>query len=97
MTRDDRIWITGVGVVTALGNHVARTWPRLVRGDRGLAPLALFDTTGQRASMVGSVLDAVELVPPQQGPLSLRSKEWSRTSAFAWKAAAEALAHGSGC
>jgi 3-oxoacyl-[acyl-carrier-protein] synthase II len=91
VTRDDRIWITGVGVVTALGNDVARTWTRLVRGDRGLAPLGLFDTTGQRASMVGSVLDAPELVPPQQALREGRSKEWSRTSAFAWKAAAEAI------
>jgi 3-oxoacyl-[acyl-carrier-protein] synthase II len=83
---DDRIWITGVGVVTALGNDVARTWPRLVRGDRGQAPLGLFDTTGQRAAMVASVLDAPELVPPGG-----RADKWSRTSVFAWKAAKEAI------
>jgi 3-oxoacyl-[acyl-carrier-protein] synthase II len=65
---------------------VARTWPRLVRGDRGQSALRLFDTTGQRAAMCASVLPAPELVPPDGG-----STEWSRTSAFAWKAAHEAM------
>ena len=82
----ERIWITGVGVVTALGHDVGRTWPRLMRGDRGQAPLGLFDTTGQRAAMVASVLDAPELVPPGG-----RADKWSRTSIFAWKAAKEAI------
>ncbi len=75
-----------MGLVTALGHDVATTWPRLVRGERGLSPLSLFDVTGQRAAMVASVPGVV--VPPDDAP-----SRWSRTSAFAWKAADEALRH----
>lgn len=84
----ERIWVTGVGLVTALGNDVEATWSRLVAGDRGLAPLDLFDTTAQRAAIVASVSRAHELVP-RGGP----PRRWSRTTGFAWKAAADAMAH----
>ena len=79
-----------MGLVTALGNDLPGTWPRLLRGDRGFGPLTLFDTAGQRATTVASVPPSPELVPPE----SVVTK-WSRTSAFAWKAAREAMA-GSG-
>ena len=84
---EERIWLTGLGVVTALGVDLSATWPRLVRGDRGMKPLGLFDTTGQRSAMVASA-DTGGLVPP-----GYRPKEWSRTSTFAWKAALEAMVH----
>jgi 3-oxoacyl-[acyl-carrier-protein] synthase II len=81
-TKEDRVWITGTGLVTALGQSVGECWPRLLRGDRGLLPLTLFDGSGQRATMVGGVTGAL---PPEAG------KRWSRTSAFAWHAAREAM------
>jgi 3-oxoacyl-(acyl-carrier-protein) synthase len=52
--RSSRIWITGVGLVTALGPDVATTWPRLVSGVRGLAPLTLFDTAARVDGRFGS-------------------------------------------
>ena len=82
----ERIWVTGVGLVTALGNDVARTWPRLVAGERGLAALSLFDTTGQRAAVTASIDASPELLPPGGA-----TAQWSRTSRFAWKAATEAV------
>jgi 3-oxoacyl-[acyl-carrier-protein] synthase II len=78
-----RIWITGVGLVTALGASTRETWDTLIRGDRGFGPVDLFDVTGQRARIAATV-QGID-VPDHSGA-------WSRTSAFARKAAEEALA-----
>ena len=80
---DDRIWMTGAGLVTALGNDAASTWERLLAGERGLSPVDLFDVTKQRAIIAGAVRGIA--LPDRRGV-------WSRTSAFALVAASEALA-----
>lgn len=81
-----RIWVTGLGLVTPLGVGVEATWARLVRGDRAIRRIALFDTLGQRASVAGEV-DGVELPGGGQGSWA----GWSRTSAMAAAAAEEAM------
>jgi 3-oxoacyl-[acyl-carrier-protein] synthase II len=85
-----RLWVTGVGLVTALGAGVEATWERLVRGDRAIAAATLFDTTGQRSALVAQVTDAA--VPAHLLELGAYG---SRTSAFALAAAREAI-HGAG-
>jgi 3-oxoacyl-[acyl-carrier-protein] synthase II len=90
------VWVTGVGLVTPLGVGVEATWARLVRGDRALRGVRLFDTSGQRASVAGEV-DGV--VGPDGTPLATCGQAvargmpglWSRTSALAWAAADEAM------
>jgi 3-oxoacyl-[acyl-carrier-protein] synthase II len=76
-----RLWITGVGMVTPLGDTAEATWARLVRGDRAIGPIDLFDTRGQRATIGGQVRTPLE--PPCEGA-------WSRTSVMAYRAAREA-------
>ena len=85
-TTGARVWITGTGLVSALGHDVDTTWSRLLRGDRGLRALTLFDGSGQRATRVGGV---EEIAAPDTG------ERWSRTSAFAWHAAREAMTEAS--
>jgi 3-oxoacyl-[acyl-carrier-protein] synthase II len=80
------LWVTGVGLVTPLGWGVETNWERLVRGDRAIDPVRLFDAAGQRASLVGEV-DGVDLPP---GPPELVAG-WSRTSVLALSAADEAM------
>jgi 3-oxoacyl-[acyl-carrier-protein] synthase II len=40
-----RVVVTGIGMVTALGNDVASTWSRLLAGDCGAREITMFDHT----------------------------------------------------
>ena len=82
----ERLWVTGLGLVTPLGAGVEETWGRLVRGDRAIRPVTLFETQGQRASVAGEVgvVDLPSAPPDVVGA-------WSRTSGMALSAAGEAM------
>jgi 3-oxoacyl-[acyl-carrier-protein] synthase II len=41
-----RVVITGIGLVTPIGNDLESTWSALLAGKNGAAPITLFDTTG---------------------------------------------------
>jgi 3-oxoacyl-[acyl-carrier-protein] synthase II len=79
-------WITGIGLVTALGSDRETTWHRVIRGESGIAPLTLFDTLGFRTSIAAQVPDV-----PSQTPSSANLRHTSRASRFAFTATAEAL------
>ena len=40
-----RVAITGLGLVTPVGNDVATAWQALLHGKSGVAPITLFDAT----------------------------------------------------
>jgi 3-oxoacyl-[acyl-carrier-protein] synthase II len=91
-----RLWVTGLGLVTPLGAGVEATWAGLVRGDRGLRTIGLFDASGQRARVAGEV-DVLAL-PAPASVAERHGKTWggllgagSRTSTMAAAAAAEAM------
>ena len=56
--------MTGLGLITPLGNDVPSTWAGLVAGRSGIAPITLFDTAGYECPIAGEVkgLDAAALV-----------------------------------
>jgi 3-oxoacyl-[acyl-carrier-protein] synthase II len=72
--------------VTPLGANVEETWTRLVRGDRAVRAITLFDTAGQRTSIAGEV----GIVDLPAGPPDVTGA-WSRTSGMALSAASEAM------
>jgi 3-oxoacyl-[acyl-carrier-protein] synthase II len=57
MTYSRRVVITGMGVVTSLGDRLDRFWSALCSGQSGVAPLTLFDTTEFKVHFGGQVHD----------------------------------------
>jgi 3-oxoacyl-[acyl-carrier-protein] synthase II len=41
-----RVVLTGLGMITSLGNDLETTWRNLLAGESGAGPITLFDTTG---------------------------------------------------
>ena len=87
MTDRRRVVVTGMGLVTTLGNDVATTWENLVAGRSGIRTIESFDPSRLTARIAGEVhdLDASGI---------LDRKELRRTDRyiqFALVAAREAL------
>lgn len=57
MSRARRVVITGLGVVTALGDTLERYWTALCNGESGVGPITLFDTTHFKVHFGGQVRD----------------------------------------
>ncbi|MDY7115757.1 beta-ketoacyl-ACP synthase II [Halomonas sp. SSL-5] len=56
MTRR-RVVVTGLGLVTPVGNSVEESWRNIVAGKSGIAPIQHFDVSGFNTSFGGSVKD----------------------------------------
>ena len=86
--RAPRIAVSGVGLVSALGQTAPATFRALMAGERGLAPLELFDPGDVRSKLVAQVrgLRIADIAP--QGQV----EQFSRTDALAVAAAGEAVA-----
>jgi 3-oxoacyl-[acyl-carrier-protein] synthase II len=86
--RAERIAVTGVGMVSALGQTASSTFDALLEGRRGVAPIALFDPGDVRSKLVGEVkgLRVADVAPREQ------LEDFSRTDAMAVLAAREATA-----
>lgn len=54
-----RVVITGVGVVTPLGNDIATTWQAICAGQSGVRPITRFDASGYAVRIAGEVQDFV--------------------------------------
>lgn len=50
-----RVVVTGLGLVTPLGNNVDASWERLLAGKSGIAPIESFDVSGFNTRFGGSV------------------------------------------
>ena len=57
MTEPRRVVVTGMGMVTALGNDVASTWDGLVAGRSGVRSISTFDASRLTSRMAGEVVD----------------------------------------
>ena len=57
MTEPRRVVVTGMGMVTALGNDVASTWDGLVAGRSGIRPISTFDPSRLSSRIAGEVVD----------------------------------------
>ena len=53
----ERVVITGIGVVNAIGNTKAEYWDALAIGKNGIGPLTYFDASEHRTQIAGEVKD----------------------------------------
>jgi 3-oxoacyl-[acyl-carrier-protein] synthase II len=52
-----RVVITGMGVITPVGNDVSTFWNNLIQGVSGIGPITLFDASEYRCRIAGEVRD----------------------------------------
>ncbi len=50
-----RVVVTGLGMVSPLGNSVAATWEGILAGRSGIGPITRFDTTGLETTIAGEL------------------------------------------
>ena len=63
-----RVVITGLGLLTPVGNTVEDSWKNIVAGKSGIAPITAFDASGFSARISGSVkdFDATQYITPKE-------------------------------
>jgi 3-oxoacyl-(acyl-carrier-protein) synthase len=88
MTRQRRVAITGIGLVTPVGHDARTTWANLIAGQSGLAVIRGFDASGFPSRIGGEVkdFDAAAVIGDRKV-----LKFASRSIRFALGAAEEAL------
>ena len=76
----ERVVVTGVGLVTPLGNETAETWNNAIRGRSGVAPITLFETTDEYPTRIAAEVKGFD---PTAYIERKRLKEVSRFIPFA--------------
>lgn len=88
MRPDQRIAITGIGMITPVGNTAPLTWENLRAGRSGVGPITQFDASGFSTQIGAEVKNfSVEAIIPDSKLLKFAS----RSHRFALAAAEEAL------
>ncbi len=84
----ERVVVTGMGVVTPIGNDVPSFWEGLKNGKNGIGPITHFDTTDYKAKLAAEVKD----FDPTAYMDKRESKRMDRYCHFALAAAKQAWA-----
>jgi len=87
MTDYPRIVVTGLGVVSPVGNDVESFWQSLLAGRSGIGPITLFDPSKQLVKIAGEVKD----FDPQQHMDYKMARRSGRFAQLAVAAAKQAL------
>ncbi len=84
MTEQRRAVITGLGVVSPLGNDLRSFWHLLSEGASGVRPLSLFDTSPFSASLAAEVtdFDPTDFIPVKQARRMGRVSQFAVASAL---------------
>lgn len=85
----ERVVITGMGVISPLGNTVEQFWSRLAAGESGIGPITSFDTAHFSTRIAGEVRE----FDPEARFGRKEARRMDRFSQFALAAAEDAWAH----
>ena len=55
MKGERRVVVTGVGLITPIGNNVAENWSSLLEGRSGIGPITHFDASQYPSRVAGEV------------------------------------------
>ena len=83
-----RIWVTGIGVYSAVGNNRREFWDALCAGTSGAGEITAFDTTGHKCRIGAEVKNFT----PQEYLSNKRIRRMARFSQLASCAALQAVA-----
>lgn len=53
----NRVVVTGIGVLSAIGNNCEEFWQSLINGEHGIAPITRFDTSRGKVSLAAELKD----------------------------------------
>lgn len=82
-----RVVVTGLGVVSPVGNEVSSFWQNLIAGKCGIGPITAFDTTEYKVKIAAEVKD----FDPLQYMEKSEARKQDRYSQFAVAAASQAM------
>ncbi|HKU79716.1 MAG TPA: beta-ketoacyl synthase N-terminal-like domain-containing protein, partial [Rhodanobacteraceae bacterium] len=62
-----RVVVTGLGMISPVGNDVATAWQNVVAGNSGIGPITHFDASAFPTRIAGEVknFDAAQFIPPK--------------------------------
>ena len=62
-----RVVVTGLGIISPVGNDLASAWDSIVHGRSGIGPITHFDTTGFSTTIAGEIrgFDPLKYVGPK--------------------------------
>ncbi|WP_282035314.1 beta-ketoacyl-ACP synthase II [Metabacillus indicus] len=82
----ERVVITGMGIVSPLGNNIQTYWNNLINGESGISEIETFDVSNHKTKIAGIVkdFDAAEILGRKE------AKQLDRFSQFALAAAEQA-------
>lgn len=83
-----RVVVTGMGVITPIGNNVKDMWKSVKEGVCGIGPITHFDTTDRKVTLAGEVKNFV----PEEVLDKREVRRMDRFTQFAMVAANEAMA-----
>lgn len=52
-----RVVVTGIGMITPVGNNTSVSWNAVKNGECGIGPITHYDTTGRKVTLAGEVKD----------------------------------------
>ena len=65
-----RVVVTGMGIISPVGNTLKQAWDNIVNGVSGIAPITHFDSTDFSTKIAGEIKNFTGIDDPYEEPLA---------------------------